>query len=87
MEVLDPFLRGESCSKNEVTKCINMCLQCLQEDPADRPTMATIGVLLNSYSATLPVARRPASFIGAGSTSTPTQVSANEVTITEAEPR
>ncbi|KAK3188250.1 hypothetical protein Dsin_027811 [Dipteronia sinensis] len=34
------------------------------EDPADRPTMATLVLMLNSYSFTLPLPQRPAFFLG-----------------------
>jgi hypothetical protein len=53
MELLDPTVR-HSCSRNEVTRCIQMGLLCVQEDPANRPTMASIVLMLNSYSVTLP---------------------------------
>ncbi|XP_031392634.1 cysteine-rich receptor-like protein kinase 10 [Punica granatum] len=101
MEVLDPILR-DSCSRNEVIRCIHMSLLCLQEDPADRPTMATMALMLNSYSVTLPVPQQPAFFFrsrtgqlysesgesGFGkSTSESMPVSVNEVSITEVEPR
>lgn len=86
MEVLDPILR-DSCSETEVVKCIHMCLQCLQEDPVDRPTMAMIVAMLSCDSATLPVIQRPAFFIRSGSTIKPMLASVDEATITEAQPR
>ena len=43
-------------------RCIHMGLLCVQENPAKRPTMATIVLMLNSYSVTLPVPQRPALF-------------------------
>ncbi|PKI67039.1 hypothetical protein CRG98_012577 [Punica granatum] len=100
-EVLDPILR-DSCSRNEVTRCIHMSLLCLQEDPADRPTMATIALMLNSYSITLADPQQPAFFLhsrtgqlysesgnsGFGkSTSKSLPMSVNEMSITEVEPR
>ncbi|XP_062161064.1 cysteine-rich receptor-like protein kinase 10 [Alnus glutinosa] len=60
LELLDPTVR-HSCSRNEVVRCIQMGLLCVQEDPANRPTMATIVLMLNSYSAvTLPLPKQPA---------------------------
>ena len=59
MELLDPSLR-HSYSRNEVIRCIHMGLLCVQEDPANRPTMATIVLMLNSYSVTLPLPQQPA---------------------------
>ncbi|TXG47130.1 hypothetical protein EZV62_026424 [Acer yangbiense] len=39
-------------------------LLCVQEDPAARPTMATIILMLNSYSVTLALPQQPAFFYG-----------------------
>ncbi|XP_062087492.1 cysteine-rich receptor-like protein kinase 44 [Humulus lupulus] len=59
LELLDPTLRN-SFSKNEVIRCIHMGLLCVQENPVHRPTMATIVLMLNSYSAILPPPQQPA---------------------------
>ena len=59
MEVLDPSLK-DSYSRNEVLVCIQIALLCVEEDPADRPTMSTAMLKLNSFSVTLPVPQRPA---------------------------
>ncbi|TYH47744.1 hypothetical protein ES332_D10G019000v1 [Gossypium tomentosum] len=59
LELLDPVLR-DNYSRNEVIRCIQLGLLCVQEDPTDRPTMATVVLLLNSYSATLQVPKQPA---------------------------
>ncbi|XP_060971194.1 cysteine-rich receptor-like protein kinase 44 isoform X3 [Cannabis sativa] len=59
LELLDPTLRN-SYSKNEVIRCIHMGLLCVQENPVHRPTMATIVLMLNSYSAILPPPQQPA---------------------------
>ncbi|KAH1048666.1 hypothetical protein J1N35_039450 [Gossypium stocksii] len=59
LELLDPVLR-DNYSRNQVIRCIQLGLLCVQEDPADRPTMATVVLLLNSYSATLQVPKQPA---------------------------
>ena len=61
MEVLDPCLK-DSYSRNEVLRCIQIGLLCVQEDPADRPTMATIVLMLSSNSVTLPLPKKPAFF-------------------------
>uniref|UniRef100_A0A803NZ05 Cysteine-rich receptor-like protein kinase 25 n=1 Tax=Cannabis sativa TaxID=3483 RepID=A0A803NZ05_CANSA len=59
LELLDPTLRN-SFSRNEVVRCIHMGLLCVQENPVHRPTMATIVLMLNSYSAILPPPQQPA---------------------------
>ena len=47
MELLDLAL-GDSFSRDEVMRCIHIGLLCVQEDPADRPTMATIVLTLKA---------------------------------------
>ncbi|OWM83514.1 hypothetical protein CDL15_Pgr012995 [Punica granatum] len=88
MEVLDPILR-DSCSRSEVIRCIHMSLLCLEEDPTIRPTMATIALMLTSYSVTLPASQQPAFFLHSRtqSASKPMSASVNEVLTTEVEPR
>ncbi|XP_043807868.1 cysteine-rich receptor-like protein kinase 10 [Manihot esculenta] len=61
-EVVDSVLR-DSYSRNEVLRCIQIGLLCVQEDPSDRPTMAKIVLLFSSYSVTLPVPQQPAFFL------------------------
>lgn len=65
LELLDPMV-GDCYSKNEVIRCIHIGLLCVQEDPADRPTMATILLMLNSYSVSLPSPGQPAFFVPSG---------------------
>ncbi|XP_030968024.1 cysteine-rich receptor-like protein kinase 10 [Quercus lobata] len=62
LELLDPTLR-DSYSRNEVNQCIHIALLCVQENPADRPTMANIILMLDSYSVTLKTPQQPAVFI------------------------
>ncbi|XP_028059431.1 cysteine-rich receptor-like protein kinase 10 isoform X2 [Camellia sinensis] len=61
LELLDSILKS-SYSRNEVIRCIHIGLLCIQEDPDTRPSMATIVVKLNSYSATLSIPQQPAIF-------------------------
>ncbi|KAK6264887.1 hypothetical protein SCA6_020321, partial [Theobroma cacao] len=61
LELLDPLLR-ESYSEDEVIRCMQIGLLCVQEDPAKRPTMTTIVLMLNSQILTLEAPQRPASF-------------------------
>ncbi|KAL9456258.1 hypothetical protein AB3S75_005475 [Citrus x aurantiifolia] len=63
LQLLDPNLT-DSYSRNEVIRCIHLGLLCVQEDLAERPSMATIVLMLNSYSVTLPSPQQPAFFIG-----------------------
>ncbi|KAM1295727.1 hypothetical protein ACFX2H_015483 [Malus domestica] len=62
LELLDPCLR-DSYSRTEVIRCIHIGLLCVQEDPADRPTMQSVVLMLSSYSLTLPSPQQPAFFL------------------------
>lgn len=101
MELLDPVLK-DSYSRNEVIRCIQIGLLCVQEDPADRPTMTTIVLMMNSYSVTLPLPNQPAFFFQSRtegrvlpnkglesdqSTSRSMPWSINDVSISELDPR
>jgi hypothetical protein len=61
LELLDPNLR-DSYSTNEVIRCIHIGLLCVQENPANRPTMASINLMLNSNTVTMPSPQKPAFF-------------------------
>ncbi|XP_065620688.1 cysteine-rich receptor-like protein kinase 10 isoform X1 [Quercus suber] len=62
LDMLDSDMR-DSCSRNEVIQCIHIGLLCVQENPADRPSMATIILMLNSGSVTLPSPQKPPFFL------------------------
>ena len=47
----------------EIMRCIHIGLLCLQESVTDRPTMAMIVLMLNSYFVTFPVPSQPAFFM------------------------
>lgn len=61
LELLDPTL-GDSYARNEVIRSLHIGLHCVQDNPADRPTMATVVLTLNSDFVTLPLPQRPAFF-------------------------
>ncbi|KAK4588142.1 hypothetical protein RGQ29_019230 [Quercus rubra] len=100
LELLDPTLR-DSYSRDEVKRCLHIGLECIQESPAERPTMASIVLMLNSYSVSLPLPQRPAFFLHSRtetrmpikelgsdqSTSNGIPSSVNESSITEVYPR
>ena len=44
-------------------RCIHIGLLCVQENLADRPTMTTIMLMLNSYSLSLPIPSEPAFYV------------------------
>ncbi|KAK7343545.1 hypothetical protein VNO77_12355 [Canavalia gladiata] len=71
--IVDPTLNDGS--QNEIMRCIHIGLLCVQEDVADRPTMASIVLMLNSYSLTLPVPSQPAFVMDSRTRSLPDMLS------------
>ncbi|CAH1448351.1 unnamed protein product [Lactuca virosa] len=62
MELMDPTM-VETCSKDEVMRCINIALLCVQEDVDARPSMAYVLNILNNYSIALPTPTRTAHYL------------------------
>ncbi|GKV51942.1 hypothetical protein SLEP1_g58555 [Rubroshorea leprosula] len=60
LNLIDPILRNGSTA--EMMRCIHIGLLCVQENVADRPTMASIVLTLSSNSTSLPVPSQPAFF-------------------------
>ncbi|KNA13744.1 hypothetical protein SOVF_114030 [Spinacia oleracea] len=72
--LVDPVLLGGS--RTEILRCIHIGLLCVQESPADRPTMSAVDHMLNTNSVTLEAPLQPAFFTHSQSwTTTNTQVS------------
>ncbi|KAL3740530.1 hypothetical protein ACJRO7_021762 [Eucalyptus globulus] len=65
--IIDPSIT--SASSTEIARCIHIGLLCVQENVADRPTMASVLLTLNSHSITLQVPSQPAFFIHRGAES------------------
>ncbi|XP_054786902.1 cysteine-rich receptor-like protein kinase 44 [Prosopis cineraria] len=61
-ELLDPAVK-ESYSQQEVFRCIQIGLLCVQENPEDRPTMGNIASYLSSVIIELPYPLEPAFFM------------------------
>ncbi|OWM90976.1 hypothetical protein CDL15_Pgr023309 [Punica granatum] len=59
LNLMDHVLE-ETCNGDEVVKCINVALLCLQEDPNDRPTMSNVLFMLGGEITTLPTPKQPA---------------------------
>uniref|UniRef100_A0A2C9U814 Uncharacterized protein n=2 Tax=Manihot esculenta TaxID=3983 RepID=A0A2C9U814_MANES len=94
-KIIDPVLVG-AASTNEILRCVQIGLLCIQEDAAKRPTMASVILMLDSCSAVISELSRPAYFlhsqqepitIGTQSKRRSAQPSANECSISEMEPR
>ncbi|XP_031392215.1 cysteine-rich receptor-like protein kinase 29 [Punica granatum] len=58
MNLVDPFLKGSPVG--EILDCIHIALLCIQEDVARRPTMASVTLMLNTESQSLPMPSHPA---------------------------
>ncbi|WVZ66253.1 hypothetical protein U9M48_015500 [Paspalum notatum var. saurae] len=68
-EMIDDSL-GRNYNENEVLKCVNIGLLCLQQNPVDRPTMSDVIVMLNDdATGHLPHAARPTFFWDGNSSS------------------
>ncbi|MBA0856480.1 hypothetical protein Goshw_029079 [Gossypium schwendimanii] len=76
-------------------RCIHLGLLCVQDNIDSRPTMASVVLMLSSYSISLPVPSRPAFSMHSTmetetksqSSSLSNQVSVNEASISELDPR
>ncbi|KAK4735149.1 hypothetical protein R3W88_009410 [Solanum pinnatisectum] len=92
LELMDPCL-SQSCVTTEITQCIHIGLLCVQQDPADRPTMSSVVFMLENDTKTLPQPSQPAFSIGrlavisAEPQSNDQLCSVNEVTLSILSPR
>ncbi|KAL7111229.1 hypothetical protein ACP275_05G075200 [Erythranthe tilingii] len=94
-KMIDPTLRSSSGSFRDILRCIHIGLLCVQENAVDRPTMASVVVMLKSFSITLARPSRPAFFIpnsrdvelSKSSDSKLADQSKNEASITDLYPR
>ncbi|XP_028806157.1 cysteine-rich receptor-like protein kinase 10 [Neltuma alba] len=64
--IVDPVISNGS--RDEIMRCIHIALLCVQENVTDRPTMASIELMLNSYSSSLPLPSRPPCLMNFSST-------------------
>lgn len=102
VEIIDSPLRGNAPGE-QMQKCVHIGLLCVQDNPADRPMMSMVNVMLSSSTFSLPAPSKPVFFTFKNgsyphiysesypTTSQPTgqpgAMSPNEVSITELEPR
>ena len=59
MEVIDASVRN-TCLPHEALRCIHVAFLCVQEAPADRPTMSSIVHMLLNEATSLPLFKDPA---------------------------
>ncbi|XP_038710341.1 putative G-type lectin S-receptor-like serine/threonine-protein kinase At1g61610 isoform X2 [Tripterygium wilfordii] len=58
MELVDLSIQ-ESCSPDEVLRCIHVGMLCVQDSASSRPSMDSVLLMLESETATLPLPRQP----------------------------
>lgn len=73
--MIDPALMIESSSLQEIIRTIHIGLLCVQNNVVERPTMASVVLMLNSSSFTLQIPSEPAFFM---QSSTPQTTSGSE---------
>ena len=59
MEFMDPSL-DDACSSCKLTRCMQVALLCVQENPADRPSMLEVDSMIKNETAAIAIPRRPA---------------------------
>ncbi|XP_065878908.1 G-type lectin S-receptor-like serine/threonine-protein kinase B120 isoform X2 [Euphorbia lathyris] len=57
-ELIDASIR-ESSSRNEVMRCIQVAMLCVQDSAVSRPTMSKVILMLESNNTTLPLPKQP----------------------------
>ncbi|OEL34382.1 Cysteine-rich receptor-like protein kinase 25 [Dichanthelium oligosanthes] len=60
LEAMDPSLADCETPGSEVLKCIHLGLLCVQENPADRPTMLDVLVMLHGQTSSFAAPSKPA---------------------------
>ncbi|XP_028798400.1 receptor-like serine/threonine-protein kinase SD1-8 [Neltuma alba] len=88
LELIDPSI-ADSYSPSEVLRCVQVGLLCVQERAEDRPTMATVVLMLSSETVLMPQPKSPGFCVGRNPNETETSsskqdqsYSVNEVTVT-----
>ena len=90
MEIVDT-LKEESYSANEVIRCIQVGLLCVQQRMEDRPIMSSVLLMLSTENAMVPQPKEPGfctkvSSMGIDTSSSgKNPLSANEITVTALE--
>ncbi|KAL0313919.1 UNVERIFIED_CONTAM: Cysteine-rich receptor-like protein kinase [Sesamum angustifolium] len=94
--VIDPVMMATSSSQLGMLRCVHIALLCVEENAADRPTMSSVVLMLNSSSLTLPIPSQPAFYLPnsrdlesntSSRSNTRQPTSKNDVSISEFGPR
>ncbi|KAH1035990.1 hypothetical protein AAZX31_20G125400 [Glycine max] len=92
LNIVDQTLHNNS--RDEIMRCIHIGLLCVEDNVANRPTMATVVIMFNSNSLVLPIPSQPAYSTNVKGPSRSNesrnnfkQASSNEVSISDLDPR
>ena len=92
-DLLDKYLISSYNNLDEVLRCIHIGLLCVQQSPADRPSMSSVVLMLGSENE-LPQPKQPGYFMetesrkgGYSSSTIPESSSTNDMSITVPEAR
>jgi hypothetical protein len=58
VEIMDPSL-SSLAPRDQMVKCIQIGLLCVQDDPMDRPMMSMVNIMLSSNTVTLSAPSKP----------------------------
>lgn len=92
LEIVEPTIKN-SAPKDEVLKCINLGLLCVEQSPLNRPTMSDVLSMLTSEDPELPMPRQPAFYIGSSTVTANSnekqieRYTVNEISISEMDGR
>uniref|UniRef100_A0A0E0LLP5 Serine/threonine-protein kinase n=1 Tax=Oryza punctata TaxID=4537 RepID=A0A0E0LLP5_ORYPU len=62
LEMMDPSLTSHA-PRDQMLKCVHIGLLCVQDNPADRPMMSTVNIMLSSNTVSLQSPSKPSFFI------------------------
>ncbi|KAB5533883.1 hypothetical protein DKX38_016969 [Salix brachista] len=78
MEMVDPSIR-DSCNEIEVLRCIQLGMLCVQDSALHRPNMASVVLMLESSTTSVPLPRQPTFTSVRASIDTETLMEAQEI--------
>ncbi|KAL2331784.1 hypothetical protein Fmac_019365 [Flemingia macrophylla] len=80
LDLMDPSL-SETCNENQFIKCALIGLLCIQDEPADRPTMSNVLSMLDLENASMPIPTQPTFFLNKRLSSSASSSSKSETSL------
>ncbi|KAG7544621.1 PAN/Apple domain [Arabidopsis suecica] len=59
LEIVDHAIKDSSSSSQQILRCVQIGLMCVQELPEDRPTMSSVGLMLGRETEAIPQPKSP----------------------------